>query len=153
MIEKGQNEAALAVLKRFRKFEESEAYVKKELKQMIDQINWDKENELNSFWGILKKPSYRKRLILACFIQVGQQICGISAINYYQTIMYKSLGIKGSLVLALAGVWGLTGPLANLFCLAFIIDRVKRRTLLLAGSIAQTADIALVMAFVAAFGG
>lgn len=55
---------------------------------MIDQINYDKENEVTSIIGILQKPSYRKRLILACGIQIGQQICGISAINYYQTIMH-----------------------------------------------------------------
>jgi hypothetical protein len=59
----------------------------------------------------------------------------------------------GSLVLALAGVWGLIGPGANVFCLLFIIDRVKRRTMLLVGSLAMAVDIALVMALVAAFGG
>lgn len=130
-------------MKRFRR-KGDEEYVRKEFKQMVDQINWDKENEESSIVGILKKRSYRKRLILGCFIQFGQQICGISAINYYQTKMYESLGIKGSTVLALAGVWGLTGPLANLFCLAFIIDRIKRRTMLIWGSLGMAVDISIV---------
>lgn len=96
LIEKGQNEKAYKTLQRFRK-KNDEEYLKKEFKQMLDQINWEKENEEKSIVGILKKTSYRKRLILACGIQIGQQICGISAINYYQTIMYRSLGIEGML--------------------------------------------------------
>lgn len=120
---------------------------------MKDQILWEKENEEMSLMGVLRKKSYRRRLLLGCGVQIGQQICGISAINYYQTIMYKSLGIKGHVVLALAGVWGLTGPLANIFCLLWIIDRVKRRTLFIAGSVAMTIDIALVQIFVGVYGG
>lgn len=126
---------------------------KKEFVQIRDQIVWEQENEESSLVGILRKPSYRKRLILGCGVQIGQQICGISAINYYQTIMYKSLGIKGPTVLALAGVWGILGPLSNLLCLAFIIDRVKRRTILFWGSIGMGIDIAIVMIIVAVFSG
>ena len=116
LVETGRNEEAFTTMSKFRKAGDEE-FMRKEFKQLLEQTTWDKENEVTSIVGILKKPSYRRRLILACGIQIGQQICGISAINYYQTIMYKSLGISGSTVLALAGVWGLTGPLANLFCL------------------------------------
>jgi hypothetical protein len=139
-------------MKKFRK-KDQEEYVKKEFIQMRDQIVWEKENEESSILGIMRKPSYRKRLILGCFIQIGQQICGASAINYYQTIMYKSLGVRGATVLALAGVWGTLGPLSNLFALAFIIDRVKRRTMLLWGSIGLGVDVAITMIFIAVFGG
>ncbi|KAK4144165.1 general substrate transporter [Dichotomopilus funicola] len=153
LIEKGRADEAEAVMKRLRRSHIDPDLVKKELIQMRDQIRWEKENEEISLLGILRKPSYRKRLLLGCGVQIGQQICGISAINYYQTLMYKSLGIQGHLVLALAGVWGLTGPLANIFCLMWIIDRVKRRTLFIAGSVAMTVDIAIVQAFVAVYGG
>ncbi|KAH7222651.1 general substrate transporter [Fusarium redolens] len=120
---------------------------------MRDQIQWERENEEATLKVMVSKPSYRKRLLLGCGVQIGQQICGISAINYYQTIMYKSLGIKGHIVLLLAGVWDLTGPLANIFCLLWIIDRVQRRTLFMAGSLAMTVDIAIVLALVAVYGG
>lgn len=152
LIEKGETEKAFALMKKLRKKGDDE-YVKQEFTQMRDQITWDMENEVSSLMGLLRKPSYRKRLILGCFIQIGQQICGISAINYYQTIIYKSLGLRGATVLALAGVWGIIGPLSNLFCLAFIIDRVKRRTLLFWGSVGMAVDIAIVMIFVAVYGG
>ncbi|PQE09093.1 High-affinity glucose transporter protein [Rutstroemia sp. NJR-2017a BVV2] len=153
LLEKGKTEEAAKVMKRLRRRNADQGVLKKEFIQMRDQITWEKENEVTSLMAILKKPSYRKRLILGSLIQIGQQICGISAINYYQTTMYKSLGIKGSTVLLLAGVWGLTGPLANVFCLLFIIDRVKRRTLFLTGSIGMLIDIAIVQAIVSVYGG
>ncbi|KAH8776193.1 general substrate transporter [Hyaloscypha finlandica] len=153
LIEEGKMESALALMKRLRREGTSDELVHKEFTQMRDQITWEKENELSSLMGILRKPSYRKRLLLGCFSHIGQQISGISAINYYQTQMYRSLGIKGVTVLALASVWGITGPLANIFCLMFIIDRFNRRVVLMTGSLAMAADIAIVMAFVAVYGG
>ncbi|KAB5539397.1 general substrate transporter [Coniochaeta sp. 2T2.1] len=153
LMEQDRVEEADRTLRRLRGAHADPLLVTRELTQIQEQIQWEKANEERSLMGILRKPSYRKRLVLGCLVQIGQQICGISAINYYQTVMYKSLGIKGHTVLALAGVWGLTGPLANIFCLLWIIDRVKRRTLFIAGSIAMTVDIAIVQAFVAVYGG
>lgn len=152
LIEKSKDDEALALMKRFRRDVDDE-FIQKEFTQMREQIHWERENEESNLRGILSKPSYRKRLLLGCAVQFGQQICGISAINYYQTIMYKSLGIKGHTVLALAGVWGILGPLSNALCLMFMIDRIKRRTLLFWGSIGQAVDIGIVMIFVAVYGG
>jgi hypothetical protein len=151
LIERGELEQAEVVLKRLRV--PSGDGIERELRQMRDQIQWERENEESSLKVMVTKPSYRKRLLLGCGVQIGQQICGISAINYYQTIMYKSLGIKGHVVLLLAGVWGITGPLANIFCLLWIIDRVRRRTLFMAGSLAMAVDIAIVLSLVAVYGG
>ncbi|KAK7398746.1 hypothetical protein QQX98_011890 [Neonectria punicea] len=153
LMEKGKTEEAEKIIRSLRRQTVNSEVIAKEIVQMREQICWERENEESSLKAILQKPSYRKRLLLGCGVQIGQQICGISAINYYQTIMYRSLGIQGRLVLVLAGVWGLTGPLANIFCLVFIIDRVRRRTLFIAGSLAMTADIAIVQIFVAVFGG
>ncbi|KAI1029063.1 hypothetical protein LB504_012962 [Fusarium proliferatum] len=151
LIERGELKQAEAVLKRLRV--PSCDGIERELRQMRDQIEWERENEESSLKVMVTKPSYRKRLLLGCGVQIGQQICGISAINYYQTIMYKSLGIKGHVILLLAGVWGITGPLANIFCLLWIIDRVRRRSLFMAGSVAMAVDIAIVLSLVAVYGG
>ncbi|KAF5537577.1 hypothetical protein FMEXI_9783 [Fusarium mexicanum] len=152
LVERGKLDEAEIVLKRLRTGNDDEM-LQRELTQMRDQIQWERENEESTLKVMLTKPSYRKRLLLGCGVQIGQQICGISAINYYQTIMYKSLGIHGHVVLLLAGVWGATGPLANIFCLVWIIDRVRRRTLFMVGSAAMAIDIAIVMALVAVYGG
>ncbi|KAH8172892.1 sugar transporter domain-containing protein [Sarocladium implicatum] len=153
LISKDRHDEAEKVLKKLRKSSVPTENVRKELVQMQEQISWEKQHEETSVISIWRKPSYRKRLIIGCLTHIGQQICGISAINYYQTVMYRSLGISGSTVLLLAGVWGLIGPLSNIFCLMFIIDRFKRRTVLLWGSAAMAVDIAIVQAMVAVYGG
>lgn len=153
LISKDRHEEAEKVLKKLRKKTVAPETVRKELVQMQEQISWEREHEETSVIAIWRKPSYRKRLIIGCLTHIGQQICGISAINYYQTVMYRSLGISGSTVLLLAGVWGLIGPLSNIFCLMFIIDRFNRRTILMWGSAAMAVDIAIVQAMVAVYGG
>ncbi|PIB00763.1 putative metabolite transport protein [Cercospora beticola] len=135
LLQKGCHEEAFTVLKKMRR-PGNEEMVKREFVQMREQITILSQAPLIGEWD----PDWPANL-------------RISAINYYETIMYKSLGIQGATVLALAGVWGIIGPLSNLFCLAFIIDRVKRRTMLIWGSVGLAVDIAIVMAFVAVFGG
>ncbi|KAI1818676.1 sugar porter family MFS transporter [Poronia punctata] len=162
LIKKGRTEEAEIVMRRLRKSTSSQStspspspsHQNIELEQMKSQIRWESENEETALLAILRKPSYRRRIFLASGVQIAQQICGISAINYYQTTMYRSLGIRDNhTVLLLAGIWGITGPLANIFCLAFIIDRVNRRTLLFWGSVGMTVDIIIVQVFVAVYGG
>ncbi|QGI66005.1 hypothetical protein CEK26_009956 [Fusarium fujikuroi] len=62
---------------------------------------------------------------------------------YYQTIMYEKLGINGKTNLLVAGIYNCTGPLANLFFITFISDRIGRKRPLIYGIIAIT--IALIL--------
>lgn len=71
-------------------------------------------------------------------VQLFTQMSGINVINYYQTIMYESLGITGNTVLLVAGIYNCVGPIANLFFIIFILDRVGRRKPLMFGAIAIT---------------
>lgn len=57
-------------------------------------------------------------------------------IGYYQTVMYESLGIVGKRKLLVAGIYNCVGPLANLFFIVFLIDRVGRRKPLIWGTVA-----------------
>lgn len=75
LIEQGKIEEAYKLIERLRRFSDEE-FFKKELKQMLDQINYDEENEVSSPKGVMKKTCYRQRLILGCGIPIGQQICG-----------------------------------------------------------------------------
>lgn len=61
---------------------------------------------------------------------------GINVISYYQTIMYKALGITGSRNTLVVGIYNCVGPLANLIFVVFILDRVGRRKPMLFGTIA-----------------
>lgn len=57
-------------------------------------------------------------------------------IGYYQTIMYKALGITGSRNTLVAGLYNCVGPLANLIFVVFFLDRVGRRRPMLFGTVA-----------------
>lgn len=56
-------------------------------------------------------------------------------IGYYQTVMYESLGIVDNRKLLVAGIYNCVGPLANLFFIVFLIDRVGRRKPLIWGTV------------------
>lgn len=59
-------------------------------------------------------------------VQVFTQMAGITVIGYYQTIMYRSLGITGSRNTLVAGIYNCVGPVANFIFVVFILDRVGR---------------------------
>lgn len=69
-------------------------------------------------------------------VQVFTQMTGINVIGYYQTIMYKALGITGSRNTLVAGIYNCVGPLANLIFVVFFLDRVGRRRPMLFGTVA-----------------
>lgn len=68
-------------------------------------------------------------------MQVFTQFTGVNVIGYYQTIMYESLGITGNRATLVAGIYNCVGPLANLFFIIFILDRVGRRRPMMFGAI------------------
>lgn len=69
-------------------------------------------------------------------VQVFTQMTGINVIGYYQTIMYRSLGITGSRSTLVAGIYNCVGPLTNFIFVFFILDRVGRRKPMLFAAVA-----------------
>lgn len=116
---------------------------------MRDQIRF--ENSIkSSFTDLFTKPSNRKRILLAVLVQVFTQLSGINVINYYQTDLYKGLGITGHRITLLASIYGMVGPIANVICLYFVDSWGRKKTLWITGII-MTIDISLVMAMTGAF--
>ncbi|KAJ7578176.1 general substrate transporter [Mycena floridula] len=103
----------------------------KEFDDMREQIHFEQNNEVKSFKEAWLK--YRKRVIVSIIVQSMTSLIGINVINYYQTTLYQSLGVRGQSILLLAGVYGTVGLIANLAGL-WALDRIGRRKLLLAGS-------------------
>ncbi|KAK7730603.1 hypothetical protein SLS53_008993 [Cytospora paraplurivora] len=60
-------------------------------------------------------------------------LTGVNVIQYYQTILYKSLGIGSTTILALAGVYGTVAFVSNLITTIFLTDQWGRRKMILAG--------------------
>jgi hypothetical protein len=50
---------------------------------MRDQILIEKENTVRSYKEAFAKPSWRKRILLACGIWVGVSLTGITSVNFY----------------------------------------------------------------------
>ena len=93
----------------------------------------------------LFQRKFLKPIMLAFFIAFFNQTSGINAINYYAPRIFEMIFGEGSSLAALAGTMGL--GLVNLVFTAaafMIIDKVGRRVLIVAGSVAMVAMHALV---------
>jgi hypothetical protein len=162
LLEQERDEEALAVIKKLHgNIGHDDTFFRAEFYQMRDQLRFEKSQEKTTWGELFTRKTYRKRLILAILVQAFTQLSGINVINYYQTDLYKGLGMRGHTVTLLAGyispcaifetiltehnsVYGLVGPIANVFCLAFVDSWGRKKTLWITG-IAMTVDMALVM--------
>ncbi|KAL4893683.1 general substrate transporter [Aspergillus ambiguus] len=145
LLEKERDDEALAVIKRLNGHKgQDSAFVQAEFYQMREQLRFEKHQHVAGWVELFTRPSYRKRLILAVLVQAFTQLSGINVINYYQTDLYKGLGMTGHTVTLLAGIYGLVGPVANLVCLYYVDSWGRKKTLWITGLI-MAMDMALVM--------
>jgi MFS family permease len=73
------------------KGDEDESYARAEFYQMQKQTQFDLT--LNpSWWEMFRRPSYRKRTILACAFAFIGQSTAVLVINNYGPTLYKALG-------------------------------------------------------------
>jgi hypothetical protein len=104
LLEKERDDEAIAVIKRLHGNNgEDDSVFRAEYTQMREQIRFEKSVS-NIGWGeVFRTPSNRKRLLLAVLVQVFTQLSGINVVNYFQTDLYKSLGMTGHMPTLLAG--------------------------------------------------
>ncbi|KAG4436373.1 hypothetical protein IFR05_008129 [Cadophora sp. M221] len=151
LMEKERDDEAYTVLKRLHgNIGADESFFQAEFNQMRDQIRFENSVSVRSVSELFTKPSNRKRLILAVLVQVFTQLSGINVINYYQTDLYKGLGIMGHQVTLLASIYGMVGPIANVICLYFVDSWGRKKTLWITGII-MAIDMGLVMGMTGAF--
>lgn len=65
------------------------------------------------------------------FVQTS--LTGVNVIQYYQTILFESLGISSHMILALAGIYGTIAFSSNLLTTIFLLDQWGRRKMILTG--------------------
>ncbi len=91
----------------------------------------------------LFQPSVRMAMIVGIGLAIFQQITGINTVMYYSPTILKFAGIRETGTAILAGA-GLTGVMWCFHVLAiFLLDRVGRRPLLLAGVAGQVLGLAI----------
>lgn len=104
MLEKDRDDEALAVIKRLHgNIGEDDSFFLAEYNQMREQIRYEKTVSNISWAQLFKTPGNRKRVLLAVLVQVFTQLSGINVVNYFQTDLYKGLGMTGHMPTLLAG--------------------------------------------------
>lgn len=68
------------------------------------QIEFEMEREIKTLKEVFKL--FRHRALVSIAVQTMVSLTGVNVIQYYQTTLYKSLGISSKTILALAGVYG-----------------------------------------------
>ncbi|KAL4945158.1 hypothetical protein BDV06DRAFT_47857 [Aspergillus oleicola] len=138
LVEKEKYEEALKVLRKLHYDGTNEDWINKEFTEIKATIQAENAVTVPGWAIMFKVPQYRTRLLHGVFVQVFTQMTGINVINYYQTIMYESLGITGSTNILVTGIYNCLGPLANLLFILFVLDKVGRRKPMMFGAIGIT---------------
>lgn len=108
---------------------------------------------LAQYASLVSTSPARKRLAVGCCTMFFQQFMGCNAIIYYAPTIFAQLGLSGRATSLLAtGVYGIVNTLATLPAL-FLIDRVGRRPLLMAGAAGTCVSLVVVAAMVGGFPG
>ncbi|KAJ5438289.1 uncharacterized protein N7458_009287 [Penicillium daleae] len=105
--------------------------VEEEFVLMQAQIEYEMEREITSYREIFKL--FRRRVLVSIAVQTMTSLTGVNVIQYYQTILYKSLGIGSHSILALAGLYGTMAFLSNAITTKFMTDQWGRRKMLITG--------------------
>lgn len=98
---------------------------------MHAQIEYEMEREVRSYAEIFRL--FRRRSLVSIAVTTMTALTGVNVIQYYQTILYKSLGIGSKTILALAGVYGMVAFVSNALTTRFLTDQWGRRKMILTG--------------------
>ncbi|KAI1617173.1 putative MFS monosaccharide transporter [Exophiala viscosa] len=131
LLRQGKVEEARGTFIRVRRDLQSHE-VQQEFALMKSQMAFEQEQRSPSFMSAFQR--YRRRVLVSISVQVLTAITGVNVIQYYQTTLYKSLGIQSKTVLALTAVWGTCAFLSSALSIPFLPDRMGRRNMLLAGT-------------------
>ena len=129
--------------------------MQREFALMESQIEYEMTREIKSFREIYKL--YQHRVLVSVAVQTCKSptcarsrqvqrgkfvliqyvtvtsLTGVNVIQYYQTILYKSLGIERKTILALTAVYGTVAFVSNAITTKWLLDQWGRRKMMLAG--------------------
>ncbi|OGE54901.1 hypothetical protein PENARI_c005G10011 [Penicillium arizonense] len=83
--------------------------------------------EMEEEFGLMKAQ------IESIAVQTMTSLTGVNVIQYYQTILYKGLGIGSHTILALAAVYGTVAFISNSITTKYMTDQWGRRKMLITG--------------------
>ncbi|EXJ74111.1 uncharacterized protein A1O5_02405 [Cladophialophora psammophila CBS 110553] len=151
LVMQGRDAEAEAVLFKFHAdpSDPDNTAAKAEFYQIQKQLAIDKTLG-NSWWHIMKKPSYRKRAFLAVGITGIIQCSGVLVINNYGPSLYKSLNFSPVKQLLYPAAW-LTFALGMNVLAMLVVDRFPRNRFISFGVLGCMASLIVEAALVANF--
>ncbi|KAK8240885.1 MFS monosaccharide transporter [Phyllosticta capitalensis] len=105
--------------------------VQQEFALMRAQIEFEMRREIKSLKEIFRH--FRHPALVSIAVQTMTSLTGVNVIQYYQTIIYKSLGIDTHTILALAAVYGTVAFISNCITTKYLTDQWGRRPMILTG--------------------
>lgn len=105
--------------------------VQEEFAFMHAQIEYEMSREIKSLREAFQL--YRHRALVSIAVQTMTSLTGVNVIQYYQTILYQSLGIEAHTILALAAVYGTIAFSANCITTRYLTDQWGRRKMIITG--------------------
>lgn len=111
------------------------ALVSRELSEIIQSIQMEKEAQETGWKSLVATPGNRKRTLIAVCVGAFAQWNGIGIVSYYLTLVLDTIGITDSatqtLINGLLQLFNFGAALSA----AFLVDRLGRRTLFLWSSV------------------
>ncbi|WVR08726.1 hypothetical protein IAU60_005784 [Kwoniella sp. DSM 27419] len=123
-------------------------------KKIIDAISAQKSAKAASSKDLLKmgKQQHLRRALVGASTQLFQQIGGCNAVIYYSTVLFENqIGLETQLSLILGGVLSVVYMIFALTSF-FLVERVGRRKLFLAGTVGQAVSMFITFACLQAGG-
>lgn len=133
LISHHRAEEALNVLRRLNKKSMSDAAIESMHADICNTVAYEASIGAGTWSDLLKSDEIqsRRRFLIACGVQIFQQLGGINALIYYSnTLFQKSLGFDSELSALMSGFLNTWFFVAS-FIPWFLIDRVGRRPLFL----------------------
>ncbi|KAI1139140.1 putative MFS monosaccharide transporter [Hypoxylon sp. FL0543] len=130
LLRNGKVDAARREFTRVRRDLQSHE-VHEEFALMRAQIEFEMAREITSYKEVFRL--FGRRAMVSIVVQTMTSLTGVNVIQYYQTTLYKSLGIQQQTILALAGVYGTVAFVSNSVTTRFLTDQWGRRKMILSG--------------------
>ncbi|QKD56722.2 general substrate transporter [Fusarium oxysporum Fo47] len=155
LVLKDRHEEARQVLTSLHGKTDDEIYIDRELVQIQEQIQLERDQG-NLNWmtalGHMFSRKYVRRTMTASFIVTMGQLSGSSVIQNFQNVFYQAVGFNGRTALLISGVYGMMCIIGQVIYLAFVADKLPRTLTLWSGSLVLSSMIAICMALSAQFG-
>lgn len=83
LMSKGKDDKARATLERLHGGSASEEFIETEFVEIKEQLQAERESFKPTWAEIAKKPSWRRRVLLVCGLQIFSQMTGVNCVQYY----------------------------------------------------------------------